>query len=165
VQKKNSTYKFIPPFQNILPQDAVLSTSVNMTQQQRAEQNLQEMTTKFVEKIRPMLFAPVSMQQFVTAKDSQAKGPLWVSRTQFKKAEDGDNLQQVVKEALDHLAPGKGRDSDFTVDDVDAQWTSFNPSGGERDPEPSISEREKYDSMMKDITTDIVVLYVHGGFY
>jgi hypothetical protein len=136
-----------------------------MTHQQRAEQVLQEMTTKFVEKIRPMLFAPVSMQQFVTAKDSQAKGPLWVSRTKFNKAQDRDKLQQVVKEVLDHLSPCERRVSDFTIDDVNAQWTSFNPSGGDREPEPSISEQEKYDNMMKDITTDIVVLYAHGGFY
>jgi hypothetical protein len=138
---------------------------MNMANQQRAEETLQEMTRAFVEKIKPMLFAPVSMQQFVTQKDSQAKGPMWVIRTKFEKEDGRDNIRQVVKEALDCLAPCEASVGEFTVDNVKAQWTSFNPSAGEGEPEPSVSEQEKYDSMMKDITTDIVVLYAHGGFY
>ncbi|KAF2793393.1 alpha/beta-hydrolase, partial [Melanomma pulvis-pyrius CBS 109.77] len=108
---------------------------------------------------------PVSMQQFVTAKDIPAKGPMWVSRTTFNKAEDGDDLKSIVMEALDDLAPGKERIEYFSVEDVNVQWTSFKPSGREKEPESSISEQEKYDGMMKDVTTDTVVLYAHGGFY
>jgi hypothetical protein len=46
------------------------------------------------------------MQQFVTTKDLQAKGPIWVSRTRSGKEDGRDDIGQVVKEALDHLAPG-----------------------------------------------------------
>jgi hypothetical protein len=35
-----------------------------------------------------------------------------------------------VEEALDLLAPGKELVGDFTIDNVKAQWRSFNPSAG-----------------------------------
>jgi hypothetical protein len=136
-----------------------------MASREQAEKTLQRMTAQFIEKITPVLFAPVSMQQFVTAKDTQAKGPMWVSRTTFDKMEDSKGLKDAVVKALDNLAPGKERVGDFTIEDVNVQWTSFKRSGREKEPEPPISEQDKYDGMMKDITTDTVILYAHGGFY
>ena len=87
------------------------------------------MTADFIQKIKPMLSAPVSMQQFATAKDSQAKGPMRASRTMFNKPEDRDEFKSVVVKALDDPAPGKERIGDFSIKDVNVQWTSFNPLG------------------------------------
>ncbi|KAF1836191.1 lipase/esteras-like protein [Decorospora gaudefroyi] len=130
-----------------------------------AERRLQDMTKGLIEKMTPVLFAPVSMQQFATTKDTQARGPMWVSRTVFSKPKDPTELKAVVREALGDLAPGRERVGDFSIDDVKVQWTSFKPSSRAKEPEPSISEQEKYGGMMQDITTDIVALYAHGGFY
>ncbi|CAO2654549.1 Nn.00g112820.m01.CDS01 [Neocucurbitaria sp. VM-36] len=123
------------------------------------------MTAEFVAKITPMLFAPVSMQQYVTAKDSPAKGTMWVSRTTFNEPEDQYELKSIVMKAIKDLAPVQEPIRDFPIEDVKAQWTSFRPSGQEKDLEPSLSEQEKYLGMLKDITTDTVVLFAHGGFY
>ena len=136
-----------------------------MAQRQEAEKSPRKMTADFIEKITLMLFAPVSMQQFVTAKDSQDKGPMWVSRTTFNKPEDQDELKSVVVKALDDLAPSKERIDDFSIKDVNVQWTSFKPLGQDKEPEAFISEQEKYDGIMKGVTTDIVALYARGGFY
>ncbi|KAJ4369222.1 hypothetical protein N0V83_006307 [Neocucurbitaria cava] len=137
----------------------------NANCRQKAEASLRKMTADFVEKITPMLFAPVSMQQYATAKDSPAKGTTCVSRTIFNKPEDQYELKSVTVQAINDLASGQKRIGEFSVEDVKVQWTSFKPSGRDKDLEPSISEQEKYNDMMKDITTDTVVLFAHGGFY
>ena len=90
---------------------------------------------------------------------------MWFSRTAFNKLEDRDELKSIVVKALDDLAPSKERIGDFSIKDVNVQWTSFKLLGQDKEPEPFISEQEKYDGIMKGVTTDIVVLYAHGGFY
>lgn len=90
---------------------------------------------------------------------------MWVNRTIFDKLKDLNELNRVVVKALSDMTPGKEQIGDFSVEDVNVQWTSFKPSRQEKEPEPSIGEQEKYNGMMKDFTTDVVVLYAHGGFY
>jgi hypothetical protein len=144
---------------------AKLETTAKMAQRREAEKRLQNMTKGFIEKIRPALFAPVSMQQYVTTKDTPAKGPVWVSRTKLSRPEDSEDLKSVVRAALDELSTEGNRIDDFSIEDVNVQWTAFKSSGGEKESEPDISDKEKYNCMMKDVTSDIVVLYAHGGFY
>jgi hypothetical protein len=48
-----------------------------------------------------------------------------------------------VEEALDLLAPGKELVGDFTIDNVKAQWRSFNLSAGEGGRGPSFSGQDK----------------------
>jgi hypothetical protein len=137
-----------------------------MARRREAEQRLQNMTTAFIEKIRPALFAPVSMQQFVTTKDNPAKGPMWVSRTTFPAPVDCEGLKGAVRSAIDDLTnTEENKVGDFEIEDVKVQWTGSRPSGPEKEREPNISEREKYEGMMRDVKSDIVVLYAHGGFY
>ncbi|OAG06093.1 alpha/beta-hydrolase [Paraphaeosphaeria sporulosa] len=136
-----------------------------MTSRQKAEQKLQEMTSGFIEKLKPILFAPVSMQQMVTAQDVPAKGPVWVSRTVFEKPEGSHELGSVLKDAFRALDFGGDSTYDFTIEDVDVQWTAYRPVGKEKEPEPEITEHEKFNGMMKDVPADTVILYAHGGFY
>ncbi|KAJ4296425.1 hypothetical protein N0V90_006470 [Kalmusia sp. IMI 367209] len=136
-----------------------------MARRQEAEQRLQKMTSDFIEKLSPVLFAPVSMQQMVTSRDTPAKGPVWVTRTTLDKPGDSHELKRVLEEAFKALALTQESIGDFSIEDVDVQWTAFRPSGKDKEPEPSISEQEKFDGMMKDVSADTVILYAHGGFY
>lgn len=136
-----------------------------MSNRQEAEQQLQKKTSDFIEKLKPVLFAPVSMQQMVTARDIPAKGPVWVSRTTFDKPEDNHELGSVLKDAFQALDFGGDSTYDFSIEDVDVQWTAYRPAGKEKEPEPEISEREKFNGIMKDVSRDTVILYAHGGFY
>jgi hypothetical protein len=136
-----------------------------MASRQEAEQQLQKMTSGFIEKLKPVLFASVSMQQMVTAQDIPAKGPVWVSRTVFHKPEGSHELVSVLRDAFKTLDFGGDSTYDFTVEGVDVQWTAYRPAGREKEPEPEISEREKFNGMMKDVSADTVILYAHGGFY
>lgn len=136
-----------------------------MAQRKEAEASLQKMTTNLVDKMMPILFAPISMQQSVSTADSQAKGPIWVSRNTLKKTDDGNDLKHTVIESLSDLSPKVSGDWAFSVEDVHVQWTSFKNDGKHTDLEPAISEQEKYNAMMEGITSDTVVLYAHGGFY
>jgi len=54
---------------------------------------------------------------------------MWASRTTFNKPEDRDKFKSVVVKALDDLTPGKERIGDFSIKDVNVQWTSFKPLG------------------------------------
>lgn len=123
------------------------------------------MTKSLVEKLTPILFAPVSMQQMATANDVPAKGPIWVSRTTFNKPDDRGELASTLHEAFVELAPSKGSVPECSIADVPVQWTAFRPSGQDKEPETTISEQEKFYGMIKDVRSDTVILYAHGGFY
>ncbi|KAF2451072.1 alpha/beta-hydrolase [Karstenula rhodostoma CBS 690.94] len=136
-----------------------------MASRQEAEQQLQKMTSGLIEKLTPVLFAPVSMQKMVTSRDTPAKGPVWVSRTVFDKPEDSHELRSMLEDAFKPLDLGGDSTYDFSIEDVDVQWTAYRSAGKGKEPEPEISEQDKFDGLMKDISTDTVILYAHGGFY
>lgn len=136
-----------------------------MESKQHAEQNLQKMTAGLLEKMTPVLFALVSMQQMVATRDTPGKGPVWVSRTTFKKPHNSEKLHAVLKEAFEELSSVGNSVTDFSVEGVNVQWTGFRPSGAEKKNEPDISEEAKYERLMKDVTTETVVICEHGGFY
>lgn len=46
-----------------------------------------------------------------------------------------------------------------------AEWTGFRKGVGKNEPEPQISEREKYDSLMKDTTRPGIVMFCYGGAF
>ena len=71
-----------------------------MARRQEAERRLQKMTAGLIEKLTPLLFAPVSMQQMVTSRDKSAKGPVWVSRTTLNKPGDCNELKSVLVKAF-----------------------------------------------------------------
>lgn len=47
---------------------------------------------------------------------------------------------------------------------VEGEWTAYRP-GAEKSPLPDISEKNKYNEMMKDVTDLTTILYLHGGGY
>ncbi|PSN59376.1 alpha/beta-hydrolase [Corynespora cassiicola Philippines] len=125
-----------------------------MADEQQAEKVLQEMTANLVEKLKLVLFAPVTMRQMVTAEDTPATGSIWVSRSTFKKPDDCEELTSVLRKIFAELSPSKQSVVDFSIEHVK-----------EKEQEPTVSEQEKYDRALKDVTADIVILYAHGGFY
>jgi hypothetical protein len=78
-----------------------------MAQRQEAEQRLQSMTAGCIAEIGPAHFAPVSVQQSITAKDTQVKDPLKVSWTKIYKPEDCDQLDSGVRRAIDDSSLGE----------------------------------------------------------
>lgn len=47
---------------------------------------------------------------------------------------------------------------------VEAEWTAYRP-GAKGAALPEVSEMERYEHMMKDVTDSTTILYLHGGGY
>ena len=48
---------------------------------------------------------------------------------------------------------------------VEAEWTGFRSGATSTSAELKCSEEEKYKEMMKEVTSDVTILYFHGGAY
>ncbi|KAM0331716.1 hypothetical protein ACHAQA_003395 [Verticillium albo-atrum] len=48
---------------------------------------------------------------------------------------------------------------------VEAEWTGYRAAATKESRLPSISERERFDELQKEVTNPTTVLYLHGGAY
>lgn len=110
----------------------------------------------------------VSDRQRASLKDPGVRGPLWVSRVKFQAPEgegEESGLLQLLLNAIASLGHG---DEEFTrppVLDVEAEWTGYRPGAKPKEPEPSITEKEKFEGLMKDVKDQTTILYIHGGIF
>lgn len=124
-------------------------------------------TELIVKTIREILSGPpwpISKQQKGTLKDPGVKGRMWISRVTMP-APAEDDLRQALFGAIDDM---KEDDEAYTrppPQPVEAEWTGYRADVAKDAPEPSISEEEKYKNLMKEVTSDVTVLYFHGGAY
>lgn len=116
--------------------------------------------------LRPSAPRSISFVQRLTLRDGGIKGRMWVSTyTSTPPPESGlrDALDGAIRAMSDsELPPG------MTVPeyaDVEAEWTGYRAGVSAGEAPPSISEREMYGEMMKEVTHPTTVLYIHGGAY
>lgn len=131
------------------------------------EKRILELMHGFVDRKSRHYYAPVSMQQAVTALDKPAKGHAWASRDVFPAPSDDDD-DAVIRVVLDAIVDLGSGAEDFTAPSsaaVKVQWSGYKNQAQEKEKEPEISEREKYELLMKDTTSKVTMLYAHGGFY
>jgi len=48
---------------------------------------------------------------------------------------------------------------------VEDEWTGYRAGATEASPPPPVPERQKYDEMLKETKSPLVILYFHGGAY
>jgi hypothetical protein len=96
--------------------------------------------------------------------DPGVKGALWVSRVEFPKPEDS-NVLDVLDDAF--KAAGDGHESyiEPSLQAVEGEWIGYRDGVGPQEPESNATPKEKYDSLLKDSKSDLVVLYMHGGAF
>lgn len=119
-----------------------------------------------VERARAMTAAgmsgPVTKRQRETTADREAKGPLLVSRVWFPAPSD-DDVRQVICNAISALGVGDERYTIPVIEHVQAQWTGFRAGVPRSEPEPLIAEAQKYDCLMKEVSSPLTILYAYGG--
>lgn len=106
----------------------------------------------------------ISQQQKFGLQDTGVKGKMWISRVTLP-APAKDDVRQLLFKTIDRL---KQADETYTkpdLSDVTAEWTGYRPSASASEPEPSVSEADKFKSLMAATTTPVTVLYFHGGAY
>ncbi|KAJ5644949.1 hypothetical protein N7507_010960 [Penicillium longicatenatum] len=96
-------------------------------------------------------------------RDPGIKGPMWVSKVTLPQPEL--DVRDAVVRAIEILGTGQ---ETFDIPDttaVEAEWTGYRRGVGKKEPQPDISEEDKYRALRKDITSDMTILYLHGGAY
>ncbi|KAH6981273.1 alpha/beta hydrolase fold-domain-containing protein [Ilyonectria sp. MPI-CAGE-AT-0026] len=108
--------------------------------------------------------------QKLTMRDSGPQGSIWVSRYASPRPSE-TGIRDALIDTLERLArprDSKSRRPRVPVPDlidVEAEWTGYRAGVARTEPLPSMSERERYHSMMGECTTPTTVLYLHGGAY
>ena len=109
-----------------------------------------------------MLNTPVGTLQRETNDDREAKGPSWVSRVTLRAPAENDACQ-IVLDAIGDLGTGKEQYTVPALNDVRAQWTGFRAGVAAKEPEPKLSEVDKFLYLNKEVRTPTTILYAHGG--
>ena len=89
---------------------------------------------------------------------------MWVSRMTFPDAGESHLLGLVI-ESVRSLGDDEGHNKYSTpeVSQVQAEWVGWRSGVSAKALEPSILERQKYVSVMKDVSNSTTIIYVFGG--
>ncbi|KAI9705270.1 MAG: hypothetical protein M1820_005268 [Bogoriella megaspora] len=121
---------------------------------------------KGVQELRKALakggWAPISATQKRSVKDPGVKGSVWVSRIKYDPPPE-DNVKQILLNAISELGDGTEKFAIPEIGELEAQWTGFRKGVGKDDPEPALSEKEKYEALCQEISNDKVIFYAYGG--
>lgn len=99
-------------------------------------------------------------------RDHAIKGPMWISKTTLTAKDAGENnLLEALEQAINSLDDSVGKIPIPPLRNLEAEWTGYRTGVGGREPQPDITEDEKYDRLMKEVTSDVTILYFHGGAY
>ena len=96
--------------------------------------------------------------------DPGVNGPAWVSKCFLPKPPEADALHRVL-EAVDTLNDGYGSYVRPGSSDLETQWTGYRGGVDDEAPEPSISEKEKYNALMREVTSPVTIFYIYGGAF
>lgn len=125
-------------------------------------------TELLVSVLRSFLADPpmqIAKLQRLSMKAGEVKGRIWISRVTLPTPAE-DSVRQSLFSAIEGLKEDGSPRGGFTEAEmlpVEAEWTGYRADATPQSLEPSISEEEKYCEMMKEATSPITVLYLHGG--
>lgn len=103
----------------------------------------------------------------MSVKDPGIKGRIWVSKITMPKPAEDDIRQALFKaiEALKEPGEGPGGYQEPELLPVEAEWTGYRAGATKQSTELKIPENQKYEELMKEVTSPATVLYFHGGAY
>jgi hypothetical protein len=103
-------------------------------------------------------------EQALGVKDPGVKGQMWVSKCSISIPENSD-VKERMFEGIEGLKEGSETFYDAPVQEVTGEWMGHRAGVDKKAPELDISEEEKYKHLMKEVESDLTVLYIHGGAY
>ncbi|ORX99698.1 alpha/beta hydrolase fold-domain-containing protein [Clohesyomyces aquaticus] len=112
----------------------------------------------------------ITKQQRLTTKDPGVKGKVWASKVRFEVPEE-DDLRQLLFQAIEDMKDlpeyVDASDATYTTVEshpVEAEWSGYRANVPDSEPDPThLSEKERYEHLMKEVTHPVTVLYFHGG--
>lgn len=110
---------------------------------------------------------PISKAQRASLKAPAIKGKMWISKVTMPVPEE-DSIRQALFQAIEAMKrPGEaaGGYTEPELKAVEAEWTGYRAGATKDSPPPQISEAQKYEELMKEVTAPTTILYFHGGAY
>lgn len=106
---------------------------------------------------------PVTVQQRRSMRDPGIKGPMWVSKVTLPAP--GEAVAEAVLRAIESLSDGNEAQGLAlpTAQSVEGEWTGYRAGVDKSTPLPGITEKQKYEALKAEATSDLVILYIHGG--
>jgi acetyl esterase/lipase len=106
---------------------------------------------------------PILKLQRLTCKDPGVKGKMWVSKVKLDVPEE-DDVRQLMFKAINDMGTGEEQWTKPDQQPLEAEWDGYRADVKDDEPEPAdMSEKEKYDSLMKETKSKVTLLYFHGG--
>jgi acetyl esterase/lipase len=106
---------------------------------------------------------PISKLQRLTCKDPGVKGKIWVSKVKLNVPEE-DDIRQMMFKAIDDMSVGGEQWTKPDQRPLEAEWDGYRADVKDDEPEPAgMSEKDKYESLMKETKSKVTLLYFHGG--
>ena len=108
---------------------------------------------------------PLLAQQRASLQDPGIKGKVWISKITLTVPNTQDVLDVLCK-AVDDMK--ESRHENYTkpaLMPVYAEWTGFRPNVDSQRPRPDLSEEEHYKKLMAEVSSDVTILYFHGGAF
>jgi len=170
----------ISPFglaRNTLPRvPLILKTAILALFGWSPNSSVQDAVTEIIAVMaRPALGNPVSLlkSQQQTKIDYGIWGRMWVSKYTILSPEKKPNshlgiceVQDALNKAIEALGDGSDHYTQPKAVNVEAEWTGYRGGVSHIARSPDISERDKYEQMMKEVEIDSpVILYLHGGAF
>lgn len=104
----------------------------------------------------------ISKLQKLSIKDPGIKGKMWISKTELPPPEEEDALRLLL-DAVKGLGDGLNLCQIPQVTAVEGEWTGYRFGADDRSLRLDLLEGEHYERLMRDIKTDLTMLYLHGG--
>ena len=124
-------------------------------------------TTLIVNFVRSLLTRgppkSISVQQAFSLKDPGIEGPMWVSKIIVPAPSERDALDKLLGAIDARKSPGAVYNIP-TIDPIEAEWTGFRKGANSKAKPPTdLAESALYERMMEDTSSDVTILYIHGG--
>ena len=126
----------------------------------KTEKKILAMRTFFAQNPLPSL----SVWQLQSTRERSIVGPIWIRRVTFPAPEGA--IREVLFSSIRTLS-GDGLET-FAMPSlmpVKAEWTGYRKNACATSPEPEVPESREYQNLVNDVSSNITILYVHGGGY
>ncbi|EMD89368.1 hypothetical protein COCC4DRAFT_60752 [Bipolaris maydis ATCC 48331] len=106
---------------------------------------------------------PIGKTQRFTLRDPGVKGKMWVSKVAMATPSE-DDARQLLFKAVREMGTGEEKWEEPEQKGVEAEWNGYRSQAKDGEGEPvGMGEKEKYEALMQETTSQTTVLYFHGG--
>ena len=108
---------------------------------------------------------PLLRQQRASVQDPGIKGRMWIAKVTLPAPHTQDVLDLLCKAVDDMKENGSETYQKPALMPVYGEWTGFRANVDSNRPRLDLSEEGHYKKLMAEVSSDVTILYFHGGAY